>query len=36
MELSDLTCFATVARCGSISRAAQQLNTVQSSILQVR
>lgn len=32
MELSDLTCFATVARCGSISRAAQQLNTVQSNV----
>ncbi|WP_370151604.1 LysR family transcriptional regulator [Ferrovibrio sp.] len=32
MELSDLTCFAAVARCGSISRAAGELNTVQSNV----
>ncbi|HEX6958484.1 MAG TPA: LysR substrate-binding domain-containing protein [Ferrovibrio sp.] len=32
MELSDLSYFAAVARCGSISRAAQQLNTVQSNV----
>lgn len=32
MELSDLAFFSAVARCGSISKAAQQLNTVQSNV----
>lgn len=32
MELSDLTVFATVARCGGITRAAGELNTVQSNV----
>src|ERR1700716_2851383 len=32
MELSDLTTFATVARTGGITRAADELNTVQSNI----
>src|ERR1700736_780414 len=34
MELSDLTTFATVARTGGITRAADELNTVQSNITQ--
>jgi DNA-binding transcriptional LysR family regulator len=32
MELSDLMIFAAVAKCGGISRAAAQLNTVQSNV----
>jgi DNA-binding transcriptional LysR family regulator len=32
MEFSDLNLFATVARHGNITRAAQQLNTVQSNV----
>lgn len=32
MELSDLTVFAAVARCGGITRAAGELNTVQSNV----
>lgn len=32
MELSDLTTFAAVARCGGITRAAQELHTVQSNV----
>jgi DNA-binding transcriptional LysR family regulator len=32
MELSDLAIFATVARCGGITRAAGELNTVQSNV----
>lgn len=32
MDLSDLAFFSAVARCGSISKAAQQLNTVQSNV----
>ncbi len=34
MELSDLATFATVARTGGITRAAAELNTVQSNITQ--
>ena len=34
MELSDLTTFATVAHTGGITRAADELNTVQSNITQ--
>jgi DNA-binding transcriptional LysR family regulator len=32
MELSDLAVFSAVARCGGITRAAQELNTVQSNV----
>jgi LysR family transcriptional regulator, cell division regulator len=32
MELSDLNLFATIARYGNITRAAQRLNTVQSNV----
>jgi DNA-binding transcriptional LysR family regulator len=32
MELSDLTTFSTVARTGGVTRAADELNTVQSNI----
>jgi DNA-binding transcriptional LysR family regulator len=32
MELSDITTFAAVARLGGITRAAKQLNTVQSNV----
>jgi LysR family transcriptional regulator, cell division regulator len=32
MELSDLLTFAAVARCGGITRAAGELNTVQSNV----
>jgi DNA-binding transcriptional LysR family regulator len=32
MELSDLNLFATIARHGNITRAAQRLNTVQSNV----
>lgn len=32
MELSDLATFAAVARCGGITRAAGELNTVQSNV----
>jgi len=32
MELSDLVTFSAVARTGGITRAAQELNTVQSNI----
>jgi DNA-binding transcriptional LysR family regulator len=32
MELSDLTVFAAVARCGGITRAAAELSTVQSNV----
>src|SRR5882672_11510280 len=32
MELSDLVTFSTVARIGGITRAADELNTVQSNI----
>ena len=32
MELLDLATFSTVARCGSITRAAGELNTVQSNV----
>ena len=32
MELSDLVTFAAVARCGGITRAAGELNTVQSNV----
>ena len=32
VELSDLLTFATVARCGGITRAAGELNTVQSNV----
>ena len=34
MELSDLVTFSTVARLGGITRAADELNTVQSNITQ--
>src|SRR6202048_5506937 len=34
MELSDLTTFATVAHTGGITRAADELNTVQSNVTQ--
>src|SRR3569623_834749 len=34
MELSDLQTFAAVARTGGITRAAQELNTVQSNVTQ--
>ena len=34
MELSDLTTFSTVARLGGVTRAADELNTVQSNITQ--
>src|ERR1700731_1637409 len=34
MELSDLVTFSTVARVGGITRAASELNTVQSNITQ--
>ncbi|MDP1585995.1 MAG: LysR substrate-binding domain-containing protein [Bradyrhizobium sp.] len=34
MELSDLVTFSTVARLGGVTRAANQLNTVQSNITQ--
>ena len=34
MELSDLMTFSTVARLGSVTRAADELNTVQSNITQ--
>ena len=34
MELSDLTTFSTVARVGGITRAANELNTVQSNVTQ--
>ena len=34
MELSDLQTFATVARSGGITRAAEELNTVQSNVTQ--
>src|SRR3978361_210138 len=34
MELSDLVTFSTVARTGGITRAAAELNTVQSNITQ--
>lgn len=32
MELSDLVTFAAVARCGGVTRAAGELNTVQSNV----
>src|SRR3984893_8704964 len=34
MELSDLLTFSTVARLGGVTRAADELNTVQSNITQ--
>ena len=34
MELSDLKTFAAVARAGGITRAAEELNTVQSNVTQ--
>jgi LysR family transcriptional regulator, cell division regulator len=34
MELSDLATFSTVARTGGVTRAAEELNTVQSNITQ--
>ncbi|MDP1865426.1 MAG: LysR family transcriptional regulator, partial [Bradyrhizobium sp.] len=34
MELSDLVTFSTVARLGAVTRAADELNTVQSNITQ--
>src|SRR5690242_11232822 len=34
MELSDLLTFAAVARCGGITRAAEELHTVQSNVTQ--
>ena len=34
MELSDLVTFSTVARLGGITRAAEELNTVQSNVTQ--
>src|SRR3569623_3840115 len=34
MELSDIKTFAAVARAGGITRAAEELNTVQSSVTQ--
>lgn len=34
MELSDLATFSTVARLGGVTRAAEELNTVQSNITQ--
>src|SRR5947207_15970624 len=34
MELSDLLTFSTVARLGGITRAADELNTVQSNVTQ--
>jgi LysR family transcriptional regulator, cell division regulator len=34
MELSDLVTFSTVARTGGVTRAAEELNTVQSNITQ--
>jgi DNA-binding transcriptional LysR family regulator len=34
MELSDLVTFSTVARAGGVTRAAEELNTVQSNITQ--
>src|SRR3954466_6303848 len=34
MELSDIQTFATVARAGGITRAAEELNTVQSNVTQ--
>ena len=34
MELSDLVTFSTVARLGGITRAADELNTVQSNVTQ--
>src|SRR4051795_933605 len=34
MELSDLATFSVVARCGGITRAAEELNTVQSNVTQ--
>jgi LysR family transcriptional regulator, cell division regulator len=34
MELSDLVTFSTVARTGGVTRAADELNTVQSNITQ--
>jgi DNA-binding transcriptional LysR family regulator len=34
MELSDLVTFSTVARTGGVTRAAEELNTVQSNIAQ--
>ena len=34
MELSDLRTFSTVARLGGITRAADELNTVQSNVTQ--
>src|ERR1700747_1736585 len=34
MELSDLMTFSTVARLGGITRAADELNTVQSNVTQ--
>ena len=32
MEFSDLATFSAVARCGGITRAASELNTVQSNV----
>src|SRR5262245_41985415 len=32
MDLTDLRTFAAVARCGGITRAASELNTVQSNV----
>jgi LysR family transcriptional regulator, cell division regulator len=34
MELSDLVTFSTVARTGGITRAAEELHTVQSNVTQ--
>ena len=34
MELTDLLTFSTVARLGGITRAAEELNTVQSNVTQ--
>src|SRR4051812_50198256 len=34
MELTDLVTFSTVARLGGITRAAEELNTVQSNVTQ--
>jgi len=34
VELSDLLTFSTVARLGGITRAADELNTVQSNVTQ--
>lgn len=34
MELSDIQTFAAVARTGGITRAAEELNTVQSNVTQ--